>query len=76
MPTGITREGSLLYRFVDLLQRIMLRQMQRIVVLGRDMEERILAKLASPDRSRFSIIPNWGDADSIKPDLRINNRGI
>ena len=74
VPTGITREGSLLYRFVDLLQRIMLRQMQRIVVLGRDMEERILAKLASPDRSRFSIIPNWGDADSIKPDLRINNR--
>ncbi|CAA6693588.1 MULTISPECIES: glycosyltransferase family 4 protein [unclassified Lentimonas] len=74
VPTGITQEGSMLYRFVDLLQRHMLRQMQRIIVLGRDMEERIFAKLPKSDRNRFSIIPNWGDADTIHPDLRVSNR--
>ncbi len=73
VPTGITQEGSLLYKGVDLLQRHMLRQMQRIVVLGRDMEERILAKLPRSDGSRFSIIPNWGEADVIHPSLRVNN---
>jgi colanic acid biosynthesis glycosyl transferase WcaI len=73
VPTGITQEGSLLYKGVDLLQRHMLRQMQRIVVLGRDMEERILAKLPTSDRSRFSIIPNWGETAAIHPDSRVNN---
>ena len=73
VPTGITQEGSLLYKGVDLLQRHMLRQMQRIVVLGRDMEERILAKLPTSDRSRFSIIPNWGETDAIHPGSRVNN---
>lgn len=74
VPTGITKEGSILYRFVDLLQRHMLRQMQTIVVLGRDMEKRLFEKLPESAHDRFSVIPNWGEADWIHPRTRVHNR--
>jgi len=75
VPTGITREGSLLYRVVDCLQRHVLRQMEAIVVLGRDMEVRLRAKLGAGTRQpKFSIIPNWGEADEITPHSRVANK--
>lgn len=73
VPTGITKEGSLLYRVVDSFQRHMLRHMRRIVVLGRDMEARLQAKLSGSNQSGFSIIPNWGESAAIHPELRTEN---
>lgn len=74
VPTGITKSGSVLYRIVDVLQSHMLRQMRRIVVLGRDMQTRLQAKLDNVTEDIFVLIPNWGDAVSITPNLRSNNR--
>lgn len=73
VPIGLTKKGSILYRIIDRFQCHMLRRMDRIVVLGRDMEARIKEKFPGktpPTR----IIANWGDSDRIQPALREANR--
>lgn len=72
VPTGLTREGSLIYRSVGALQRWMLHRMARVIVLGRDMQERVGSKLRS-GQSAPVIIPNWGDVESITPSARKSN---
>lgn len=74
VPTGLTHSGSALYRMVDLFQRHMLRQMRKIIVLGRDMQTRLSLKLKQEEIDRFVRIPNWGDGALIRPELRANNR--
>lgn len=72
VPTGITRRGSLLYRSLDLVQRWAWRRFDRVVALGRDMEERLLRKCPEL-QGRISIIPNWGDVDSVRCRPRTGN---
>jgi glycosyltransferase involved in cell wall biosynthesis len=72
VPTGLTHEGSMPYRIIDTLQRHMLRQMNHIVVLGRDMEKRVGMKLPGTE-GKISIIPNWGETEWMTPQLKQNN---
>jgi colanic acid biosynthesis glycosyl transferase WcaI len=46
--------------------------MDRIVVIGRDMEARIAAK-AGAASSRIRMIPNWADVDDILPEAKSDN---
>lgn len=72
VPTGLTRSESLLYRIVDTFQRHMLRRMENIIVLGRDMQQRIQGKLGK-HAIPMAIIPNWGETETVRPQLREGN---
>lgn len=72
VPVGFLTERSLLYRLLNGVQCCVLRRMSQIIVLGRDMQQRIqvkLGKYAIP----MAIIPNWGETDKIRPQLREGN---
>ena len=73
VPTGITKETSLLYRVIAFADRMMLARMSRIVVLGRDMRARMARKLLPEHDDRLEIVPNWGDGDLVHPRLREAN---
>lgn len=73
VPTGFAKESSLLYRIFDRVQKHMLRMMTQVIVLGRDMQHRLRAKLPASAADKFSIIPNWGDELAIHPALRSEN---
>lgn len=73
VPTGFTKAGSALYRVVDTVQRHVLGEMERIIVLGRDMQSRLAGKLPPESAGKFRIIPNWGDAVAIHPGLKQSN---
>lgn len=45
--------------------QIGLRSAQRIVVLGEDMRQRVLARGISPQK--IDIVPNWADPDEMRP---------
>jgi glycosyltransferase involved in cell wall biosynthesis len=64
VPTGITREGSVLYRGLDAVQRWAWKRFARVVALGRDMETRLVRKCPTL-QGRTVIIPNWGDLDTV-----------
>lgn len=72
VPTGLTREGSLIYRMINAFQRWMLNRMDGVIVLGRDMQKRISEKM-DPQKASPVIIPNWGDVARIRPEFRQNN---
>lgn len=57
--TGVLREGSVVSRILESLNRFALRNADRVVVLGRCMEDRVRAKGISP--SQVSRIPVWSD---------------
>lgn len=63
---GILSRNSLPYRLADRFFSFVLDRYQKIVVLGRDMQEVVGAKL-SGRADRVAIIPNWGDTDEIAP---------
>lgn len=72
VPAGLAREGRYLVRAIDRVQRRMLRRMERVVVLGRDMRERLAGKM--PGREHvLSIIPNWGEEEQIQPSMHTEN---
>jgi len=72
VPTGLIREGNSIYHVVDALQHWMLHRMARIIVLGRDMQERVGSKLKI-GRPAPVVIPNWGDVETISPSMRKSN---
>jgi colanic acid biosynthesis glycosyl transferase WcaI len=65
---GTLKQKSLGARFFDWLNRRALSRMDRIIVLGECMRERIEAKVGSERaRSRIDIIHNWADGETIRP---------
>jgi glycosyltransferase involved in cell wall biosynthesis len=66
VAAGVTTRGSLLYRVWNAALKRLLRACDRICVLGRDVEALLLEK--APDvRERVRLIPNWVDADRVRP---------
>lgn len=63
---GALREGSLLVRMWRVLNRWAYRRATRIVVLGRDMKDRLEDDVGG-EGSKLRIIPNWADGISIRP---------
>jgi glycosyltransferase involved in cell wall biosynthesis len=61
------KQRSLGARFFDFLNRRALRGMDRIIVLGECMRDRIIAKVGAERAARIDIIHNWADGQLIKP---------
>jgi colanic acid biosynthesis glycosyl transferase WcaI len=72
VATGAFSNSSLLTRVIAHAMCTLYRQMERIVVLGRDMEMLIRSKV--PDHhERIIRIPNWADLHLVKPLPRSEN---
>ena len=59
LAAGVLRRGSLAHRIFDWIDRFLLRRADLVVVLGRCMRERVLAK--GVDHSRLEHISPWSD---------------
>lgn len=64
---GTLKQKSLGARFFDWLNRRALRGMDRIIVLGECMRDRIAEKIGPERSARIDIIHNWADGQLIKP---------
>jgi colanic acid biosynthesis glycosyl transferase WcaI len=73
VAAGMMRRGSFSYRVGQRLARWLYRRCDRVVVLGRDME-RLVATVGDLGDERASLIPNWGDVDTVRPTDRRTNR--
>jgi glycosyltransferase involved in cell wall biosynthesis len=73
VAAGMVRRDSLVVRIWSGLSRRLYRSMDRIVVLGRDMQTLVGQRLSASDR-RLRIIPNWGDTEGVKPSVTDGDR--
>jgi glycosyltransferase involved in cell wall biosynthesis len=62
---GVMGERSLAARAFDRLSRFTLRTASAVVVLGEEMARRVRAKGVASER--VHVIPNWADADEVRP---------
>jgi colanic acid biosynthesis glycosyl transferase WcaI len=67
VAVGTLKERSLGVRFFDWLNRRALSGMDRIIVLGECMRDRIREKVGAARSTRIDIIHNWADGQLIKP---------
>ena len=73
VAVGKTSRDSLLFNFVERLNRWLYKHANRLVVVGRDMRERVAEKAAGLDVA-IDTIPNWSDLDAIVPCSKDSNR--
>ncbi len=66
VPTKFTRQNSTLYRVIDWFFKRLLLGVDRIITIGRDMQQRVLAK-SDRLQSKTTVITNWCDQESIWP---------
>jgi colanic acid biosynthesis glycosyl transferase WcaI len=52
---------------LNYINTLALRNVDRIIVLGECMRERIINKTGTDAASRIDVIPNWADGEEIKP---------
>ena len=62
--------SPLVDRWLDRINRFLLRRADVVIALGERMRERLIAKGADPDRVR--VIHNWADGSEIVPGLKQN----
>lgn len=67
----LSRE-SVIFQTISRLMRLTYRAFDRVIVLGRDMQQ-LLEQTYGIARHRITIIPNWGDSDEVVPIDRSNN---
>lgn len=70
--TGLMRPGSLLARVAGWFTRRLYRAAERVIVLGRDMEQ-LVSKRIEDNPSRIVRIPNWAELKMIVPECRRRN---
>jgi glycosyltransferase involved in cell wall biosynthesis len=73
--SGLLRYRSITYRLLDALARRLYRAVDRVVVLGRDMDAVVRAKIGG-DRPEISIVPNWGDVTAVSGDALRERLGL
>lgn len=66
VAAGLLNPSSFVTNFLERAVSRLYRSMDRIVVLGRDMQALVGQKLP-PGDERVQIIPNWADTDLIEP---------
>ena len=71
VATGMLRQRAVATRLLNGLQRLLVRSMARVVVIGRDME-RLMRRRATGD-AVIELIPNWADLEDIAPSDRQEN---
>jgi colanic acid biosynthesis glycosyl transferase WcaI len=72
VASGMAAPGSLLVRAVGWLTRLLYRGVERIIVLGRDMEQLVHDKLGHGNE-RVAVIPNWADLELVSARPREGN---
>jgi glycosyltransferase involved in cell wall biosynthesis len=64
---GVVRSGSFAERLWERMSRLMLNEAASVVVIGRDMQKLILAKMRPDRQARVQCIPNWSDELCVSP---------
>ncbi|MFN8468102.1 MAG: glycosyltransferase family 4 protein [Caldilineaceae bacterium] len=69
VAAGVLKDGCWAVQIIRRCHRTLYHHVERIVVLGRDMQERVRALV--PDQpQRVVVIPNWAEPDAIQPCAR------
>lgn len=66
VAVGKTKKGSFFYNAIEWLNRWLYKHANRLIVTGRDMQERVFQKAIGLD-VRIVTIPNWSDLHAITP---------
>jgi glycosyltransferase involved in cell wall biosynthesis len=64
---GYLRQDGVFYWLWDKMNQRMMHAAAAVIVLGRDMEEKIREKLDLSEWGKIRTIPNWSDEDAIRP---------
>jgi colanic acid biosynthesis glycosyl transferase WcaI len=72
IATGLLGQRNIVARVFSFMNKILYRSFERIVVLGRDMDQLVKNKLGRSNK-HVTIIPNWADLDLVKPEPKANN---
>lgn len=72
VSTGLSREGSLLFKIGRMLESYTYRHVDKIVVISRDCLENILKK--GVPEEKVELIYNWVDESAVKPVKKEENR--
>jgi colanic acid biosynthesis glycosyl transferase WcaI len=70
---GLMKERSLVYRMLSRISRFVLRRADRIVTVGRDMQQRASLSRARGGTDGIAVIPQWSDCHQIYPSPRNEN---
>lgn len=73
LAVGKTKDGSLLSRFIERANRWLYKHASRLIVVGRDMKDRVATKSEGLGVS-IDVIPNWADLAAIEPTERSANQ--
>ncbi len=71
---GKLREKSIAAKLLEFLSRRLLGSADGLIVVGRDMKERVLSKLGS--ETPCSVIPNWAELETVSPAPKETNQLI
>lgn len=69
---GKFRSNSLIVRLMHFANSWLFKYTTRIIVVGRDMADLVGARIHGLDVP-ISVIPNWGDVDEIRPEVKETN---
>ena len=72
VAAGLLRRGAFVTWAFDRASRWLCGRAERVIVLGRDMEQLLTRKCRPP--GKLVVIPNWGDLDSVVPTARAESR--
>ncbi len=72
VSTGMTREGSLLWKIGNFVSNLTYRNAEHIIVISDSMKEKLVSKGVPQDK--VSVIYNWIDEDSAYPVSREENK--
>lgn len=70
--TRMLSRDSFLFKSISWVMRATYRAFDRVIVLGRDMQE-LVERSYGVASQRIAIIPNWGDSDEVVPIERSKN---
>lgn len=72
IAAGMVGRDSFVVRLLNVLHRFLYTNVDRVIVLGRDMLQLVEGKVLQKT-GHISIITNWGDVDTVLPGERSNN---
>ena len=72
IAAGMLRPGSVMVRMLNLMHRSLYRNVDRVIVLGRDMLQLVRKKIQQND-THVSIVTHWADCGEITPLERKEN---
>jgi len=70
---GYLGKGGVFRGLWEKMNRKMMGGAAAVIVLGRDMEEKVRAKLDQSEWGKIRVIPNWSDEDAIRPVEKVEN---